>query len=63
LINKVTQLLKPALNLSGREKPELSMAARVVGDAMDSSGFSPGISQRELWEIGSRFAELELLCL
>jgi SET domain len=33
------------------EKPEGSRAARVVGAALESSGFSPGVSQRELLEL------------
>jgi hypothetical protein len=30
---------------------------------LESSGFSPGVSQRELGELESRLAEIVLLCL
>jgi hypothetical protein len=33
------------------EKPEGTGAARVVGAALEVSGFSPGVSQRELREL------------
>jgi hypothetical protein len=33
------------------EKPESSRAARVVGAALEPSGFSPGVSRRELREL------------
>jgi hypothetical protein len=39
------------------------MATRDVGATMEPSCFSPCVSQRELWELESGFAELELLCL
>jgi hypothetical protein len=32
-----------------------------VGAALEPSGFSPGVSQRELWELERGFPELELL--
>jgi hypothetical protein len=44
------------------EKPEGSMAARFVGATMEPSGFSPGVSQRELRELEGGFPEIELLC-
>jgi hypothetical protein len=33
------------------EKPEGSRAARVMGAALEPSGFSPGVSRRELREL------------
>jgi hypothetical protein len=66
--NKVTLLLQTFLQapvtLSERhleKKTEGYRAARVVGD-LELSGFSPGVSQRELRELEGRFAETELLC-
>jgi hypothetical protein len=35
--------------------------ARVVGAALEPPGFSPGVSQRELWELECRFSKVELL--
>jgi hypothetical protein len=43
------------------KKSQGSRMARVVGAALEPSGFSPGVSQRELWELERGFAEVELL--
>jgi hypothetical protein len=39
------------------------MVAQVVGTTMESSGFSPCVSQMELQELESGFEKLEILYL
>jgi hypothetical protein len=45
------------------EDPEGSMADPMTRAAIEPSGFSLCVFQRELKELESRFLELELLCL
>jgi hypothetical protein len=60
LRKKLVMLLHPLFQLSSSrnslqetpgEKPEGSRAARVVGAALEPSGFYPGVSQREVREL------------
>jgi hypothetical protein len=57
------KLLSFPLSVTHGEKPEGSMAARVVGAAMEHSGFSAGVIERELQELDSRFSKHKFLSL
>jgi hypothetical protein len=45
------------------EKPDGSRVATTTRAALEASGFSPGVSRRELCELVGSFLELELLFL
>jgi hypothetical protein len=51
------------LNSFFQRAPVYDVFWSLKGAALEPSGFSPGVSQRELREPEGEFPELELLCL